>query len=300
MTEIEIIALFQAAPLERKLLYVAAFTTGLRAGELRMLTENHIDAENRGLILNAEWTKNRKPGFQPLPISLIGNLQKFAEAEIAKRLYDKFYRNFEDIEIPEQPLLYVPSHPAREMDKDLKLAGVPKVTAAGKIDFHACRVAFITYIPEAGATVKEAQVLARHSTPILTMNTYARAKDSRLSDLTEMVAERLLFQSASQALLTDGQAEPNADLSEQNTNLNSSATDNEHQKCALCVPKGNFSHPGENPKLFKKKSLHQLQGTGGGGIRTPVPRRFRTGVYVHSQLFKFRRKCLQPTGYILG
>ena len=271
MTEIEIIALFQAAPLERKFLYAVAFTTGLRAGELRMLTENHIDAKNRGLILNAEWTKNRKPGFQPLPISLIGDLQKFAKAEIAKILYDKFYRNFEDIEIPQHPLLYVPSHPAREMDKDLKLAGIPKITAAGKIDFHACRVAFITYILEAGATVKEAQVLARHSTPILTMNTYARAKDSRLSDLTEMVAGRLLFQPVSQAFLIDGQVDQSSDLAEQQTNLNSSITDHKQKKCALCVPKGDSLLSSLGHKVHEKKNLQKFQGNGGGGSRTPVP-----------------------------
>ena len=271
MTEIEILALFQAAPIERKLLYAVAFTTGLRAGELRSLAKNHIDAQNCGLILNAEWTKNRKSGLQPLPASLLKGLQEFAEEKIAIRLYQKFYRHFEDIDIPESPLLYVPSHPSREMDRDLKLAGVPKITPIGKIDFHACRVAYITYILEAGATVKEAQVLARHSTPILTINTYARAKDSRLTDLTEMVADRLLFQPASQALLTDRQDVSNSDSADQKTNLNSSVTDHTHKKCALCVTKGDSHGNDKKYKSFQNSNLHQFQENGGGGIRTPVP-----------------------------
>jgi len=48
------------------------------------------------------------------------------------------------------PLLYVPSHPARELDKDLETAGIPKHTPEGKVDFHACRVAYISLLFEAG------------------------------------------------------------------------------------------------------------------------------------------------------
>ena len=271
MTEVEIVELFQAAPLERKLLYAVAFTTGLRAGELRSLTQNHIDAENCGLILNAEWTKNRKSGFQPLPFSLLGNLQKFAEEKIASRLYEKFYHHFEDIDIPEAPLLYVPSHPSREMDKDLKLAGVPKITSAGKLDFHACRVAFITYVLEAGATVKEAQVLARHSTPILTMNTYARAKDSRLTDLTEKVAERLLFQAIPLPILAPKEADFNSDFNTLETRQNQTSSGKDQKKCAKCVQKAELPLSRKSCKLLISSNLHQFHGNGGGGIRTPVP-----------------------------
>jgi len=81
----------------------------------------------------------------------------------------------------------VPSHTARELDKDLKAAGIPKHTSAGKVDFHACRVAYVSHILEEGATVREAQTLARHSTPVLTMNVYAKTRDERLADLTEQL-----------------------------------------------------------------------------------------------------------------
>lgn len=39
---------------------------------------------------------------------------------------------------------------------------------------------------------KEAQALARHSTPDLTLNTYARTREDRLSKLTEEVGNRVL------------------------------------------------------------------------------------------------------------
>ena len=59
----------------------------------------------------------------------------------------------------------------------------------GDVDFHSFRVVFITRVVEAGATVKEAQTFARHSTPDLTMNTYAKASPKRLTDLAEKISE---------------------------------------------------------------------------------------------------------------
>ena len=95
-------------------------------------------------------------------------------------------------EYPKNPLLFVPSHPSRELEVDLKAAGIPKVTKEGKIDFHSCRVAFVTLVLEAGASAKEAQTLARHATPELTMNVYARTRDARLSLVAEHVGDRIL------------------------------------------------------------------------------------------------------------
>ena len=54
----------------------------------------------------------------------------------------------------------------------------------GKVDFHACRVAYISLLFEAGVSTKEAQTLARHSTLDLTLNTYARTREDRLTKLT--------------------------------------------------------------------------------------------------------------------
>jgi hypothetical protein len=48
---------------------------------------------------------------------------------------------------------------------------------------------------EAGASVKEAQTLLRHSTPQLTMNAYARARDHRLAEVTDRVGAVVLAKS---------------------------------------------------------------------------------------------------------
>jgi len=42
-------------------------------------------------------------------------------------------------------------------------------------DFHSLRVLFISRVVAGGASVREAQTLARHSTPTLTMNVYSQA-----------------------------------------------------------------------------------------------------------------------------
>jgi hypothetical protein len=97
--------------------------------------------------------------------------------------------------IPEHPLLYVPRDPARELDKDLAAAGIPKYTKAGKLDFHALRVTYINLIIESGVTVKEAQALARHTTPQMTMNIYGRTREERLFEAVEKIAQHVISMS---------------------------------------------------------------------------------------------------------
>lgn len=83
-----------------------------------------------------------------------------------------------------EALLSVPSHPARELDKDLAAAGIPKRTEAGKVNFHACQVAYTTFVIEVSATVKEAQTPIRHST--------ARTRDPRLAEVAARVGAMIL------------------------------------------------------------------------------------------------------------
>jgi integrase len=67
-------------------------------------------------------------------------------------------------------------------------AGIPKAAIGGKLDFHAVRLAYINLVIEAGATVKEAQTLARHATPQMTMGVYGRTREERLHQVVEHVA----------------------------------------------------------------------------------------------------------------
>ena len=179
MTADEIASLLDACAPHRRLLYETAFNSGLRANELRSLSETHLDVEQFGLHLDAAWTKNRRSGFQRLPKWLVTRLRNFIESGEAESLYKRFYaRKGTRLNVPEKPLLYVPSHTARDLDTDLKTAGIPKHAPGGKIDFHACRVAYISLVLESGVSVKEAQEPARHSTPELTSSRAIQRRNS--------------------------------------------------------------------------------------------------------------------------
>jgi len=187
MTVAEIQRLLAVVPSHRRLLYETAFLSGLRADELRSLTLPQLDRGRSGLHLAARSTKNRRGGFQPLPAFLVEELYAFASAGYPQDLYarsiHKWRRPF-----PVEPLLYVPTHPARTLDADLVRAGIPKKAIGGKLDFHAVRLAYINLVLEVGATAKEAQTLARHATPQMTLGVYGRTRDERLHQVVEEVA----------------------------------------------------------------------------------------------------------------
>lgn len=87
----------------------------------------------------------------------------------------------------------MPWHTAEAVAADLERAGIPRSTPLGKVDFHALRVAFVNLVFEVGeASGKEAQHLARHSTPTLTFNTYGRVREERLQQTVERMAEATL------------------------------------------------------------------------------------------------------------
>jgi len=49
-------------------------------------------------------------------------------------------------------------------------------------DFHALRHTFVTFLSRSGLTVKQAQALARHSTPTLTFGTYCHVTEAELGE----------------------------------------------------------------------------------------------------------------------
>jgi len=170
----EISQLLKAAPPERRLLYQTALSTGLRSREIKGLQVQDLNPDLPALNIRAEIAKSRKPALQPLPRDLWRRLQGMFQAKA-----------------PGSPIFDLPRDLSLLMDIDLKAAGIPKWTPEGKLDFHALRVSFISRMIEAGATVKEAQTLARHSTPDLTMNTYARTSPRRLQELADGIGEAL-------------------------------------------------------------------------------------------------------------
>jgi integrase len=160
--------------------------SGLRANEFSSLTLAHLDWARQGLRLDAAWTTNRQASFHPLPAQLVEDLYAFARARHPQEFYARSVPPWRHA-LPEAPLLYVPAHLARTLDVDLARAGVPKHAVGGKLAFHAVRLTYINFVIETGATVKEAQPLARHATPQMTMGVYGRTQDERLYQVVERV-----------------------------------------------------------------------------------------------------------------
>ena len=69
---------------------------------------------------------------------------------------------------------------------------VPKTGPEGKLDFHACRTAFINLVLDSGVSVKDAQELARHSTVDLILNVYGRAREDRMAEAVERIGMQVL------------------------------------------------------------------------------------------------------------
>ena len=137
--------------------------------------------------LDAAWTKNRQASFHPLPAQLVEDLYAFARAGIRRISMPAGSTQWRHA-FPGEPLLYVPTHLSRTLAADLMRAGIPKNTVEGKLDFHAIRLAYINLVIEAGATVKEAQTLARHAKPQMTLGVYGRTREERLHQVVEQVA----------------------------------------------------------------------------------------------------------------
>ena len=171
----EIWAILSVAPLLRQVLYMVAVLSGLRANELRNIRVRHLDVKNNGFNLEAGWTKGRKATFQPLDPELVALLVEISKGKG-----------------PDDFLFHVPANTAEMLYRDMEKAGVPKVTAEGKLDFHALRNGFVTYAYEVGANDKEAQVLARHTNVSRTKNVYARTRSPRLAELAVAIRKLVL------------------------------------------------------------------------------------------------------------
>ena len=167
----------------RAMCYRVAAATGFRASELRSLTTDSfdLDASPPACTVEAGYSKRRKRDVQPLPDALVEPLRAWLAG----------------FDLGEQVFAGIAGDTARMLRSDLAAARAAWLAGArseadkqemqatdfllysdrqGHVaDFHSLRVLFISRVVASGASVKTAQTLARHSTPVLTMNTYSRA-----------------------------------------------------------------------------------------------------------------------------
>jgi integrase len=149
-------------------LYLTAMSTGFRASELAILTPGRfvLDGELPVVVLTETETKNGEAVHQPIP----GAVAEALASWLATKTADQ----------PLWPGRWI-GKPVAVLRRDLAAAGIPYTVPGpdGKplfADFHALRHSFIALLDRAGATLKEAMQLARHTDPRLTMAVYGRAQ----------------------------------------------------------------------------------------------------------------------------
>ena len=148
---------------DRLVLYVFAANTGFRAEELGSLTPRsfRLDDVPPTATVRAADAKNRRKAVQVL------------RADVAEMMRGRLKGKADDA--PVWPGTWTKSAAAM-VRADLEAAGIPYADAEGRVfDFHAgSRVQFISFLAAAGANVKVAQTLARHSDIRLTMDVYVK------------------------------------------------------------------------------------------------------------------------------
>jgi hypothetical protein len=151
--------------------------TGLRKGELASLTvaQLTLDGPVPFASLDPRDEKNREGNDIPLRDDLAADLRDWLADKLA-RLQAEAVGAGEPIPArlpPATPVFKVPGQLIKILDRDLKLAGIPKRDDRGRtLDVHALRHTFGTLLSAGGVAPRTAQAAMRHSKIDLTMNVY--------------------------------------------------------------------------------------------------------------------------------
>ena len=159
----------------RRLIYIFAASTGLRAKEISCVTIAHLklDGDRPSVRLDGAWTKNKKDGIQPITPMVANMIAGWVESQGLSG-DDKLFPNL--------PARASMSH---WFLADLARAGIPHVLNGSRLNFHSLRKSFISWLLADGRDLRVVQKLARHSSPLLTAGTYC---DERLLDGRSAIA----------------------------------------------------------------------------------------------------------------
>ncbi len=156
---------------DRAALYLVASGTGFRANECRSLVPESFDlvSDPPTITVSAGYSKRRRDDRQPIRPELAAALRPWLASKA-----------------PGEPVFgELTKHTNLLIQPDLKAAGIDYERPEGFADFHALRHSFISALAMSSAPVKVVQSLARHSTPVLTLNTYSHVQ---LLDQTSALA----------------------------------------------------------------------------------------------------------------
>ena len=160
---------------QRAALYATAAGTGLRADELASLTVGQLELNSDTPVINlrASDAKSGRGAILPIPPGVVRML--FEVVDGRKKLEQVWPGSWS-------------KRAGRMIEKDLAAVGIAYVVEVNGVkhysDFHALRHFFTTSIVAAGASVKQAQALARHSSPVLTIGQYSHTTAAELAEVS--------------------------------------------------------------------------------------------------------------------
>jgi integrase len=145
----------------RAWLYRLALLTGLRRGELAVLTPKHVRLAEQVIVVSPGDTKNGKKAECPLPPEVLPELSAWLR-EHGKN--ERLFPGLEDIDTRDF------------LSRDMRDAGIPRETDEGIRCFHSLRNTYISQLWDLRLPGPLVQDLARHSKMELTAK-YNRHKD---------------------------------------------------------------------------------------------------------------------------
>ena len=171
---------------ERALLYACLIYTGLRKSELASLTIGQVVLDDKPpyLVLHAADEKSRRGAHLPLHPELAKGL----------RLWIQQKKKFAGGKLNQsEPLLYVPTGLDRIFNRDLKLAGISKKDALGRVvDVHSLRHCHASLLAKSGATPAVAQKSMRHSDIRLTMDIYTHIEVEEVAGAVSALPDQIM------------------------------------------------------------------------------------------------------------
>ncbi|MCA9092696.1 MAG: site-specific integrase [Planctomycetaceae bacterium] len=151
-------------PESRRYLYLVASLTGLRASELASLKRSSFDLNLKTVTIKATISKHRKEDVLPLNSVLLTELTEWFEKRVSEGDFYLWSGSWAK-----------QRRAGKILQRDLKEQGIPYQDNSGTVfDFHSFRSQFITSLCEAAVPIHEVRVLARHSSPVTTLQHYAK------------------------------------------------------------------------------------------------------------------------------
>lgn len=166
---------------ERAMIYKTLVLTGLRRNELASITVAQLDLDgpHPHAVLHPSDEKNRQGSNIPLRADLVAEIREWLAEKLLVTQREALWRGQQPASSlpPHTPLFTVPTALVKILDRDLKLAGIPKKDGRGwTIDVHAMRHTFGTLLSKGNVAPRTAQAAMRHSSIDLTMNVYTDPK----------------------------------------------------------------------------------------------------------------------------